>query len=105
MAVIDLAPPTINGMWISGHQYKMVDTRTHTTRMITVPGAGYSALVEQSELLDIVEEYKERFQQDMKDKPKFQVMDRKKQHDFGATLLQIRQSKKRRHETGSPRYH
>ena len=74
----------------------MTDSVTGQVKLILVPGAGYSDLVEQEELEDIVLEFQERFEAELKGVQPRKLMPRQDQHDLGKLLQDIRESHQRR---------
>jgi hypothetical protein len=94
----------ISGFWVSDIQYRMYDPRTHTTKMVFVPGANDPTLYDVDELNDIVEDVRTRVQAEIDEKANYQAFSKDEQHDFGDLLHEINASKKHRRETGNERY-
>jgi hypothetical protein len=77
----------------------MTDSVTGKVKMILVPGAGRSDLVEKEELEDIVLEYREKFEAEVKGGQARRLMPRNDQHDMGKTLNEIGASQQHRRES------
>ena len=98
------ARQTVTGIWVTPIQYRMTDTRTHTTKMALIPGADDPTLYDAEELHEAVMYAEERFIEVLRDKPNWQQMPRETQHELGPHLKEIETSKRRRKEVGHGRY-
>jgi len=94
----------IYGVWETPIKYVMSDARTGKTKMIIIPGADDPTLVEPEERDDIVAEYSERFEEELKHTPDKVPMSKDFQHGMGEVLCEIRESQQRRKEVGHGRY-
>ena len=91
------------GFWINDYTYRMYDERTHQTRMVHVmPLDG--GVSEAEEAQDVVEEYIERFEDDLKKIPTHVNMARDQQREFGPHLRSIEETNRRFREVGHGRY-
>ena len=88
----------VTGFWVTREQFRMTDSVTGKVKMILVPGAGRSELVEKEELEDIILEYREKFEAEVKGGQPRRMMPRNDQHDLGKTLNEIDASKQHRRE-------
>lgn len=91
----------VSGVWVTPIQFKMYDTRTHTTRMLFLPQAPIMAA---AEIEDLVEEGKEMFREYLQGKAAHQEMPRSQQHELGPHLISIEQSRRRVRDVGHGRY-
>lgn len=91
----------ITGVWVTPIQFRMMDRRTHTTRLLFLPQA---PIMEAAELADMVEEGKELFRDYLAGKATHQPMPKAQQHEFGPHLRAIETSKRRFREVGHGRY-
>ena len=91
----------ITGFWVGTDQYRMYDGRSHTTWLVMIPGAEY---LDMSEIEDMVEEAKEEFAEQVKERPTHQTMSPDQQHELAPHLRAIEESKQRLRETGNRRY-
>ena len=76
----------------------MTDSVTGKVKLILVPGAGHSDLVEQEELEDIILEYREKFAAECRGAQARKLMPRNDQHDLGVVLKEIEASRQHRRE-------
>ena len=91
----------ITGFWVGTDQYRMYDERTKTTWLVMVPGAD---LLDNNEVYDIVEEAKEQFAEQIKEKPTHQAMPIAQQHELAPHLRAIEETNRKVRETGHGRY-
>ena len=94
----------IYGVWETPIKYVMTDARTGKTKFIIIPGADDPTLVKPEERDDIVAEYSEKFEEELKGTPDHVPMHKSFQHDLGKMLFEIRESKQRLKEVGHGRY-
>ena len=94
----------IYGVWETPIQYRMTDAWTGKTKLIIIPGADDPTIVEPEERDDIVAEYSEKFEEELKGAPDHVKMSKSWQHDLGNVLFEIRESQQRRKEVGHGRY-
>ena len=94
----------IYGVWEPPIKYVMTDARTGKTKLIIIPGADDPTIVEPEERDDIVADYSEKFEEELKGAPDHVSMSKSWQHDLGNVLFEIRESQQRRQEVGHGRY-
>ena len=104
MTLLSQATPTVTGVWKNEYQYRMYDSRTHTSRLVFVCALD-GGMSEPEEVEDVIAEYKERFVEELKDKPDWVRMPLDQQHELAPHLRAIEASKRKRRETGNPRYY
>ena len=91
------------GFWVNDYTFRMHDERTHTTRLVHVmPLDG--GLPEPEEAQDVIEEYIERFEAELKEIPNHVDMPRDQQNEFAPHLRSIEDTNRRFSEVGHGRY-
>ena len=98
----------VSGIWVNSWQYKMSDARSGKTKVLMVPEAALKdpeLRMEPEELSDIVLEYQERFEKELREAEAKKLMPRSQQHDLGVLLKDIKVSHERRKEALHGRYY
>ena len=91
----------ITGFWVGTDQYRMYDARSHTTWLVMIPGAEY---LDENEVADMVDEAREEFTEQVKERPDHQAMPRSQQNELAPHLREIEASKWRFREVGHGKY-